>query len=156
MTPRSGWFPRWARCTRANKSLIARATSECGAVVVSIFVNPAQFAAGEDYDTYPRTFEADLETCREMGAACAYAPKASSMYPGGYDTWVDVPGLGAPLCGSHRAGHFRGVATVVLKLFLRVSSAPGLFRREGLSATRPASPHDATIWISGWRLLPVR
>ncbi len=112
-----GLVPTMGALHEGHKSLIARATSECGAVVVSIFVNPAQFAAGEDYDTYPRTFEADLETCREMGVACAYAPKASSMYPGGYDTWVDVPGLGAPLCGSHRAGHFRGVATVVLKLF---------------------------------------
>ncbi len=112
-----GLVPTMGALHEGHKSLIARAMSESGAVVVSIFVNPAQFAAGEDYDTYPRTFEADLEACREMGAAFVYAPKASSMYPGGYDTWVDVPGLGAPLCGAHRAGHFRGVATVVLKLF---------------------------------------
>ena len=112
-----GLVPTMGALHEGHKSLIARAREECGAVVVSIFVNPAQFAAGEDYDTYPRTFEADLEACREMGAACVYAPKASSMYPGGYDTWVDVPGLGAPLCGGHRQGHFRGVATVVLKLF---------------------------------------
>ena len=111
-----GLVPTMGALHGGHKSLIARATEECGAVVVSIFVNPTQFAAGEDYDTYPRTFEADLEACREMGVSCVYAPKASSMYPGGYDTWVDVPGLGAPLCGSHRAGHFRGVATVVLKL----------------------------------------
>ena len=112
-----GLVPTMGALHEGHRSLIARARSECGAAVVSIFVNPAQFAAGEDYDTYPRTFEADLEACREMGVACVYAPKASSMYPGGYDTWVDVPGLGAPLCGAHRQGHFRGVATVVLKLF---------------------------------------
>ena len=112
-----GLVPTMGALHEGHKSLIDRATSECGAAVVSIFVNPAQFAAGEDYDTYPRTFEADLEACREMGVACVYAPRANVMYPGGYDTWVDVPGLGAPLCGSHRAGHFRGVATVVLKLF---------------------------------------
>lgn len=112
-----GLVPTMGALHEGHKSLIARATGECGALIVSIFVNPAQFAAGEDYDTYPRTFEADLETCREMGAACVYAPRANSMYPSGYDTWVDVPGLGAPLCGAHRAGHFRGVATVVLKLF---------------------------------------
>ena len=112
-----GLVPTMGALHEGHKSLITRAMDECGAVVVSIFVNPAQFAAGEDYDTYPRTYHADLEACREMGAACVYAPKASSMYPGGYDTWVDVPGLGSPLCGAHRAGHFRGVATVVLKLF---------------------------------------
>ena len=111
-----GLVPTMGALHEGHKSLIDRATEECGAAVVSIFVNPAQFAAGEDYDTYPRTFEADLEACREMGVACVYAPRANVMYPGGYDTWVDVPGLGAPLCGSHRAGHFRGVATVVLKL----------------------------------------
>ena len=111
-----GLVPTMGALHEGHKSLIDRATEECGAAVVSIFVNPAQFAAGEDYDTYPRTFEADLEACREMGVACVYAPRANVMYPGGYDTWVDVPGLGAPLCGSHRQGHFRGVATVVLKL----------------------------------------
>ena len=112
-----GLVPTMGALHEGHKSLIDRAREECGAVVVSIFVNPAQFGAGEDYDTYPRTFEADLESCREMGVACVYAPRANAMYPGGYDTWVDVPGLGAPLCGSHRQGHFRGVATVVLKLF---------------------------------------
>ncbi len=112
-----GLVPTMGALHEGHKSLIARAMDECGAVVVSIFVNPAQFSAGEDYNTYPRTFEADLEACREMGVCCVYAPKADSMYPNGYDTWVDVPGLGAPLCGAHRSGHFRGVATVVLKLF---------------------------------------
>ena len=112
-----GLVPTMGALHEGHKSLITRAMDECGALIVSIFVNPAQFAAGEDYDTYPRTYHADLAACREMGVACVYAPKASSMYPGGYDTWVDVPGLGAPLCGAHRQGHFRGVATVVLKLF---------------------------------------
>ena len=111
-----GLVPTMGALHEGHRSLIDRATGECGAVVVSIFVNPAQFAAGEDYDTYPRTYHADLEACREMGAACVYAPRANAMYPGGYDTWVDVPGLGAPLCGARRQGHFRGVATVVLKL----------------------------------------
>ena len=112
-----GLVPTMGALHEGHKSLITRAMNECGAVVVSIFVNPSQFAAGEDYDVYPRTFDADLEACREMGVSCIYAPKTNAMYPGGYDTWVDVPGLGAPLCGGHRPGHFRGVATVVLKLF---------------------------------------
>ena len=112
-----GLVPTMGALHEGHRSLIARAMDECGAVVVSIFVNPAQFTPGEDYQTYPRTFEADLEACREMGVYSVYAPKADSMYPNGYDTWVDVPGLGAPLCGAHRTGHFQGVATVVLKLF---------------------------------------
>ena len=111
-----GLVPTMGALHAGHRSLIARAAQECGAFVVSIFVNPAQFAAGEDYDAYPRTFDADLDICREMGASCVYAPRANAMYPGGFDTWVDVPGLGAPLCGGHRPGHFRGVATVVLKL----------------------------------------
>ena len=112
-----GLAPTMGALHEGHRSLIVRAMDECGAVVVSIFVNPAQFSPGEDYQTYPRTFEADLEVCREMGVYSVYAPKADSMYPNGYDTWVDVPGLGAPLCGGHRPGHFQGVATVVLKLF---------------------------------------
>ena len=112
-----GLAPTMGALHEGHRSLIVRAMDECGAVVVSIFVNPAQFSPGEDYQTYPRTFEADLEVCREMGVYSVYAPKADSMYPNGYDTWVDVPGLGAPLCGAHRTGHFQGVATVVLKLF---------------------------------------
>ncbi len=112
-----GLAPTMGALHEGHRSLIVRAMDECGAVVVSIFVNPAQFTPGEDYQTYPRTFEADLQVCREMGVYSVYAPKAGSMYPNGYDTWVDVPGLGAPLCGGHRPGHFQGVATVVLKLF---------------------------------------
>ena len=112
-----GLVPTMGALHEGHRSLIARAMDECGAVVVSIFVNPAQFSPGEDFQTYPRTFEADLEACREMGVYSVYAPKGDAMYPVGYDTWVDVPGLGAPLCGGHRPGHFRGVATVVLKLF---------------------------------------
>ncbi len=112
-----GLVPTMGALHEGHMSLIRRARADCGAVAVSIFVNPAQFAAGEDYQTYPRTFETDLEVCREAGVYCVYAPRAGFMYPDGYDTWVDVPGLGAPLCGGHRPGHFRGVATVVLKLF---------------------------------------
>lgn len=112
-----GLVPTMGALHEGHRSLIARALADCGAVVVSVFVNPAQFSAGEDYRTYPRTFEADLRACREMGVRLVYAPGAAAMYPDGYDTWVDAPGLGARLCGAHRPGHFRGVATVVLKLF---------------------------------------
>ena len=112
-----GLVPTMGALHEGHGSLIARARAECGAVVVSVFVNPAQFSAGEDYGTYPRDFEADARACREAGARLLYAPGAEAMYPEGYDTWVDAPGLGGRLCGAHRPGHFRGVATVVLKLF---------------------------------------
>ncbi len=112
-----GLVPTMGALHKGHTSLIARAMNDCGAVVVSVFVNPAQFSAGEDYQTYPRTFEVDLRVCRQMGVCSVYAPKVHCMYSDGYDTWVDVPGLGAFLCGGHRPGHFRGVATVVLKLF---------------------------------------
>jgi pantoate--beta-alanine ligase len=88
-------------------------------LVASIFVNPTQFAPGEDYDEYPRTFDADLERCAEAGVDVVFAPAVDTMYPTGFDTTVMVdPGpLGSVLEGSVRPGHFRGVLTVVAKLF---------------------------------------
>ena len=88
------------------------------AVVVSIFVNPLQFAPGEDLDRYPRTFDADLEVCAEQGADLVFAPSAEEVYPGGDPQVTVEPGpLGAELEGASRPGHFRGVLTVVAKLF---------------------------------------
>jgi pantoate--beta-alanine ligase len=88
------------------------------AVVVSIFVNPLQFAPGEDLDRYPRTFDADLEVCAEQGADLVFAPSGEEVYPGGDPQVTVEPGpLGADLEGASRPGHFRGVLTVVAKLF---------------------------------------
>jgi pantoate--beta-alanine ligase len=88
------------------------------AVVVSIFVNPLQFAPGEDLDRYPRTLEADLEMCAEQGADLVFAPSGEEVYPGGDPQVMVEPGpLGADLEGASRPGHFRGVLTVVAKLF---------------------------------------
>jgi pantoate--beta-alanine ligase len=112
-----GLVPTMGALHEGHISLIARAASECAAVVVSIFVNPAQFAPTEDLDTYPRTFESDLKVCRAKGVAAVYAPTPEAMYKSGFDTWIDVPAMSAGLCGLHRSGHFRGVATVVAKLF---------------------------------------
>ncbi len=98
-------------------SLIRQAVSECAATVVSIFVNPTQFGPGEDLDTYPRTFQKDLDVCRQEGVAAVYSPAAEKMFADGFDTWVEVPSLASGLCGPCRPGHFRGVATVVTKLF---------------------------------------
>jgi pantoate--beta-alanine ligase len=95
-----------------------RQVGDTDAVVVSIFVNPLQFGAGEDLDRYPRTFDADLEVCRQRGADVVFAPSVEEVYPGG-DPQVTVdPGpLGSVLEGATRPGHYRGVLTVVAKLF---------------------------------------
>lgn len=100
-------------------SLVRRARALADRVALTIFVNPAQFGAGEDLDRYPRDLEGDLEKCRKEGVWMVYAPTdPSEVYPPGYSTWVDVEGeLVSGLCGASRPGHFRGVATVVLKLF---------------------------------------
>jgi pantoate--beta-alanine ligase len=83
---------------------------------VSIFVNPSQFAAGEDLGKYPRTLQKDLELLESIGTDIVYFPTAESMYPSGYQTWINVDAVSSPLEGQCRPGHFRGVATVVAKL----------------------------------------
>lgn len=88
-----------------------------GTVIVSIFVNPTQFAAHEDLDKYPRTFEADLARCHAHRADAVFAPPVSEMYPPGDSTFVEETVLSRGLCGARRPGHFRGVCTVVAKLF---------------------------------------
>jgi pantoate--beta-alanine ligase len=100
-----------------HESLIRRAADETDFVVVSIFVNPTQFAADEDLEKYPRTFEADLQMCRRCGVDVVFAPASGQMYPGENLTWVNVEKLTGPLCGQTRPGHFRGVTTVCTKLF---------------------------------------
>ncbi len=88
-----------------------------GTVIVSIFVNPSQFAPGEDFAHYPRTLDADVETCRKHAADAVFAPVADEIYPPGDSTIVEETGLSQGLCGAGRPGHFRGVCTVVAKLF---------------------------------------
>jgi pantoate--beta-alanine ligase len=88
-----------------------------GTVIVSIFVNPTQFGPNEDLAKYPRTMEADLEMCSTHGADAVFAPTADEMYPPGDSTFVDETKLSRGLCGAQRPGHFRGVCTVVAKLF---------------------------------------
>ena len=98
-------------CVRLARSV------DRGAVVCSVFVNPAQFAPGEDVDRYPRTLDADAEQLRGWNCDAVFAPAVAVMYPRPQRVWVDVAGLSEPLCGRFRPGHFRGVATVVSKLF---------------------------------------
>jgi pantoate--beta-alanine ligase len=96
-------------------------------VVASVFVNPTQFGPGEDLDRYPRTLEADVEKLRAWGCDAVFAPSAPAMYPVPQRAWVEVEGLAEPLCGRFRPGHFRGVATVVCKLFNLVRPDAAVF-----------------------------
>jgi pantoate--beta-alanine ligase len=112
-----GLVPTMGALHRGHTSLIDLARAQTGFVVVSIFVNPTQFGPNEDFSRYPRTWDADLEVCRVEGTDLVFAPEPAVLYPPGFCTYVEVHGLQNVLCGPSRPGHFRGVATVVLKLF---------------------------------------
>jgi pantoate--beta-alanine ligase len=102
-----------------HASLIRAARGVCDLVAVSIFVNPTQFGPNEDFDRYPRTFEADAALARVEGASVVFAPPVEELYPNGPDsTFIEVAGLTGCLDGKSRPGHFRGVATVVAKLLI--------------------------------------
>jgi pantoate--beta-alanine ligase len=118
-----GFVPTMGALHEGHLSLVRRARSECGLVVASIFVNPLQFAPGEDFARYPRTFEEDCTKLEAEGVDVLFAPDAAEMYPDGAVTTVTVAGTGDRLDGTSRPGHFTGVATVVAKLFHIV--APG-------------------------------
>jgi pantoate--beta-alanine ligase len=111
-----GLIPTMGALHPGHASLVQRARAECAHVGASIFVNPAQFSPGEDYKNYPRTIQRDLDLFKSLGVDLVWTPAAESVYPTGFQTWIDVEALGAPLEGKCRPGHFRGVATVVAKL----------------------------------------
>ncbi len=96
-------------------------------LVLSIFVNPTQFGQGEDFEDYPRDLERDSEVAKQAGVDIIFAPTAAEMYPAGYATYVDVEGITETLCGASRPGHFKGVCTVVSKLFNLVQPHKAFF-----------------------------
>ena len=112
-----GFVPTMGALHEGHAALVRAARAHSGFVVVSIFVNPTQFGPKEDFAKYPRTLEADQKLCNEAGADLIFAPSVEEMYPQNSFTFVDVTNLGDTLCGAARPGHFRGVCTVVLKLF---------------------------------------
>lgn len=112
-----GLVPTMGALHQGHASLVRAARSRCGAVAVSIFVNPTQFGPNEDYARYPRTFDADCALAESLGADVIFAPAVEELYPQGAATFVVVEGLSDRLDGVSRPGHFRGVATVVAKLF---------------------------------------
>ena len=112
-----GLVPTMGFLHEGHLSLVARAKAENQHVIVTIFVNPTQFGANEDLSKYPRDLERDLNLLRPLGVDVVWTPTAEVMYPPGYQTWVEVEALTNPLEGAMRPGHFRGVTTVVAKLF---------------------------------------
>ena len=118
--PRSGsvgLVPTMGAFHEGHLSLMRAARAENDVVVVSLFVNPAQFGPGEDLQRYPRGGERDAALAEETGVDVLFVPSVEEIYPPGFQTWVEVEELGSILEGEHRPGHFRGVATVCLKLF---------------------------------------
>jgi len=112
-----GLVPTMGAFHEGHLSLFRAARAENEIVVASLFVNPAQFAEGEDLESYPRDEQRDAQLAEEAGVDVLFAPAVEEIYPPGFQTWVEVERLGASLEGKHRPGHFRGVATVCLKLF---------------------------------------
>lgn len=112
-----GFVPTMGALHAGHAALVRAARAAGGFVVVSVFVNPTQFGPAEDFGKYPRTLDADRALCHEAGADLVFAPTPGEMYPERSVTFVEVTELDRELCGPSRPGHFRGVATVVLKLF---------------------------------------
>lgn len=112
-----GLVPTMGYLHEGHLSLIRRAKEECDHVAVSIFVNPTQFGANEDLSKYPRDLERDLNLIDPLGVDLVWNPTPEVMYPPGYQTWVEVESLTHPLEGAMRPGHFKGVTTIVAKLF---------------------------------------
>lgn len=112
-----GFVPTMGALHKGHLSLLRKARAENERVALSIFVNPAQFGPGEDYLRYPRPLQRDTNMAKSAGVDIVFNPKAGELYPEFFSTWVEAPALAKGLCGPFRPGHFRGVATIVAKLF---------------------------------------
>ena len=122
-----GLVPTMGALHTGHASLIRAARAACSHVAVSIFVNPTQFAPNEDYSRYPRTFDADCSLAASEGADVVFAPSVEELYPTGATTFVEVQGLSDRLDGASRPSHFRGVSTVVAKLFIAAEPDQAFF-----------------------------
>ncbi len=147
---RVGFVPTMGALHDGHLSLVeACAAHGAGFRVLSIFVNPMQFGPKEDFGRYPRTFDADLERCRAAGVDVVYAPAPETMYPQGFQTHVEVTGVTRRLEGEFRPTHFRGVTTVVAKLFMAVGACVAIFGRKDYQQwkTLARMTHDLNLPI---------
>ena len=122
-----GLVPTMGAFHAGHLSLVEACKGECDVTVVTIYVNPSQFGPDEDLDRYPRTLEADLDALAGNGVELVFVPDSAEVYRPGHDTWVEVGSVARPLEGASREGHFRGVATIVLKLFNMVGADVAYF-----------------------------
>ncbi len=122
-----GVVPTMGALHEGHLSLVRRAREECDLVIVSVFVNPTQFGPSEDLDRYPRSLDQDVALSNAEGADLVFAPSAAEMYPSAFQNYVETGSLAERLCGASRPGHFRGVATVVLKLLNITRAARAYF-----------------------------
>jgi pantoate--beta-alanine ligase len=129
---RPGFVPTMGALHAGHMRLVEASRSGQAHTVVSIFVNPLQFGPSEDFSRYPRPFEADAQLCREAGVSALFAPDAADFYPPDFSTYCEVAGLDKHLDGASRPGHFRGVCTVVLKLFNIVRPGRAYFGQKDL------------------------
>jgi pantoate--beta-alanine ligase len=131
-----GLVPTMGAMHEGHASLLRLARADGGFVVATIFVNPTQFGPGEDFTRYPRPMKQDLEVCAAAGVDLVFMPEAATVYPEGFRTFVEVQGLQDVLCGTSRPGHFRGVCTVVLKLFNLVQADRAYFGQKDAQQVR--------------------
>jgi len=132
----AGFVPTMGALHEGHLSLVRAARAECQPVIASIFVNPTQFGPSEDFQKYPHTLQADHKKLEEAGVDYLFAPEIPEVYPPGFCTWVNVDGLSERLEGRIRPGHFRGVATVVLKLLELVQPQKAFFGRKDAQQAR--------------------
>ena len=132
----TGFVPTMGALHAGHASLVHAARRDCSPVIVSIFVNPAQFGPGEDFSRYPRTFQADAALLESLGVEYLFAPEVVEIYPPGFSSHAEVEGISSRLEGRARPGHFRGVATVVLKLLEVVQPWRAYFGRKDAQQAR--------------------
>ena len=132
---RIGFVPTMGYLHEGHAALVRQSASRCDVTVVSIFVNPTQFAPNEDFAKYPRDLDRDQALCLEAGADVLFLPEAAEVYPSGFQTHVEPGRLAESLCGAFRPGHFRGVATVVAKLFNMVQPDLAFFGQKDFQQT---------------------
>ena len=130
-----GFVPTMGFLHEGHASLIRQSTARCDATVVSVFINPTQFGPSEDLSRYPRDLERDQNMCLRLGVAILFLPEAAEVYPTGFCTSVTVGQIADVLCGAFRPGHFRGVATVVAKLFNMIQPDLAFFGQKDLQQT---------------------